>query len=357
MNQRTALYDLHIAAGARMVPFAGWDMPIHYGSQMDEHHAVRRAAGMFDVSHMAVIDVQGAGSQDYLRYLLANDVQRLKKPGKAFYSVMLNEQGGVIDDLITYFLAAGDYRLVVNAGTSQKDLDWLQAHVHRFDVTVTERPELALLAVQGPQARQRVAEALALPAALDLGVFTAMGHGDHFIARTGYTGEDGFEIALPAEPAQALWNQLLALGVVPCGLGARDTLRLEAGMNLYGNDMDDTVSPLESGLGWTVVLNSERNFIGAEALRQQQQAGIEHRLAGLILEDRGVMRAGQRVVTNLGDGVVTSGTFSPTLKRSIGLARLPAAATSMQVEVRGKLLAARFVKPPFVRNGKIKIDL
>jgi aminomethyltransferase len=357
MNQRTALYNLHIDAGASMVSFAGWDMPIHYGSLMDEHHAVRRAAGMFDVSHMTVIDIQGRGSQDYLRYLLANDVQRLKQPGKALYSVMLNEQGGVIDDLITYFLADGDYRLVVNAGTRQKDLDWLNAHLSGFDVTVTERPELALLAVQGPDARQRVADALALPAALDLGTFAAQRYGEHFIARTGYTGEDGFEIALPAEPAQVLWNQLQDFGVVPCGLGARDTLRLEAGMNLYGNDMDDSVSPLESGLGWTVVLNSERNFIGAEALRQQQQAGIERRLCGLILEDRGVMRAGQRIVTTEGDGVVTSGTFSPTLKRSIGLARLPAAATSVQVEVRGKLLAARCVKPPFVRNGATKIDL
>ncbi len=357
MNQRTALFDLHLEAGARMVPFAGWDMPIHYGSQMDEHQAVRRAAGMFDVSHMTVIDITGAGSQDYLRYVLANDVQRLKQPGKALYSTMLNEQGGVIDDLITYYLADGSYRLVVNAGTRQKDLDWLNARSDGFDVAVSERPELALLAVQGPTARQKVADALALPAALDLGVFAAQSYGDHFIARTGYTGEDGFEIALPAEPAQALWNQLLAFGVVPCGLGARDTLRLEAGMNLYGSDMDDGVSPLESGLGWTVVLDHERDFVGAEALRGIKRSGAQHRLTGIILEDRGVMRAGQRIATDAGDGIVTSGTFSPTLKRSIGLARLPIAASSVQIEVRGKLLAARCVKPPFVRHGEIKIDL
>ena len=357
MSQRTALYPLHVAAGAHMVPFAGWDMPVHYGSQMDEHHAVRRDAGMFDVSHMTVVDIEGSDSGPYLRHLLANDVQRLKQPGKALYSVMLNERGGVIDDLIAYFLDEDQYRLVVNAATSEKDLAWLRSQAGEFDVVVTERSELALLAVQGPDARRRVADALALPAVLDLGVFSARAYGDHFIARTGYTGEDGFEIALPAEAAESLWSQLVSFGVVPCGLGARDTLRLEAGMNLYGNDMDESVSPWESGLGWTVVLDGERDFVGADALRRQKQAGIERRQVGLILEDRGVMRAGQRVVTGTGDGVVTSGTFSPTLKRSIGLARVPTDARDFQVEVRGKLLATRCVKPPFVRNGEIKIDL
>lgn len=357
MNQRTALYDLHVEQGARLVPFGGWDMPIHYGSQMDEHHAVRNDAGIFDVSHMTVVDVQGAGSRDFLRHMLANDVQRLRKVGKALYSAMLNEQGGVIDDLIAYFMGEGDYRLVVNAATRKKDLDWLQAHSEGFAVTLTERPELAMIAVQGPAAREQVAAALAAPQLLQLGVFSALNLSDHFIARTGYTGEDGFEIILPATAAQALWRNLTAAGVSPCGLGARDTLRLEAGMNLYGNDMDESVSPLESGLAWTVVLDAERDFIGAEALRQQQKAGPAWRQSGVLLEDRGVLRAGHRIVTPVGEGLVTSGTFSPTLKRSIGLARLPVDADSLQVEVRGKSLAARCVNPPFVRHGQIKIDL
>lgn len=357
MNQRTPLYDLHVKQGARLVPFGGWDMPIHYGSQMDEHHAVRNDAGIFDVSHMTVVDVQGEGSEDFLRHVLANDVKRLRKVGKALYSAMLNEQGGVIDDLITYFMGDGDYRLVVNASTRQKDLDWLEAHCGDFAVTLTERAELAMIAVQGPTARERVGTALAAPQLLQLGVFSALNLGDHFIARTGYTGEDGFEIILPAAAAQVLWRELTAMGVAACGLGARDTLRLEAGMNLYGNDMDESVSPLESGLAWTLVLDAERDFIGAEALRQQQQDGPTWRQSGILLEDRGVLRAGQRIVTPVGEGVVTSGTFSPTLKCSIGLARLPIAADSLQVDVRGKLLAARCVNPPFVRHGQIKIDL
>lgn len=357
MNQRTPLYELHVEQGARMVPFGGWDMPIHYGSQMDEHHAVRNDAGIFDVSHMTVVDVQGEGSYDFLRHMLANDVARLRKVGKALYSAMLNEQGGVIDDLITYFMGDGDYRLVVNAATRQKDLDWLQAGSEGHAVTLTERAELAMIAVQGPAARQRVADALAAPELLKLGVFTAQRLGEHFVARTGYTGEDGFEIILPATAAQTLWRDLTAAGVSPCGLGARDTLRLEAGMNLYGNDMDESVSPLESGLEWTLVLDTDRDFIGAQALRRQQQDGPAWRQSGVLLEDRGVLRAGQRIVTLAGEGLVTSGTFSPTLKRSIGLARLPVAADSVQVDVRGKLLAARCVDPPFVRHGQVKIDL
>jgi aminomethyltransferase len=363
MGRRTPLYDLHVAQGARMVDFAGWDMPVLYGSQIEEHHAVRRAAGMFDVSHMCVLDLTGPDARAFLSYLLANDVGRLRQPGKALYSCMLNESGGVIDDLIVYFLREEWCRVVVNAGTRDKDLAWMRTQAARFAVDITERTDLAIVAVQGPEARAKVAALL--PAAergavMAMEPFFARECGAWFVGSTGYTGEDGFEVILPGEDAGPFWRALQAAGVACCGLGARDTLRLEAGMNLYGNDMDESQNPLESGLAWTVALAPrERNFIGRAALEALQARGLSRKLVGLLLTDRGVLRSHQKVlVPGVGEGETTSGTFSPTLQRSIAFARVPrAAGAEVQVDIRGKLLAARVVQLPFVRNGKILLAL
>ena len=361
MSQQTILNATHRAAGARMVDFGGWDMPIHYGSQMDEHHQVRRAAGMFDVSHMTVIDLHGTQVRAFLHQLLANNVDKLKSTGRAIYSCMLNERGGVIDDLIAYYLGDDFYRLVTNAATRDKDLAWIEKHAAAFGVTVKERPELALIAVQGPQARAAV---LPLVAADDrerleaLGKFSAIdARGAHdealFVARTGYTGEDGFEVVLPSDQAVAFWNRLAEVGVKPCGLGARDTLRLEAGMNLYGQDMDEDVTPLEAGLAWTVALDEGRDFIGRTALEAQKAVGVPRRMVGLVLEDKGILRHGQRVVTAVGDGEILSGTFAPTLGSSIAFARIPSGdAGDIGVDIRGRVVPARIVKYPFVRDGK-----
>ncbi len=357
MGLKTPLYQPPVAAGARMVDFGGWDMPVNYGSQIEEHHAVRRDAGMFDVSHMLSADVTGARAWDCLRHLLANDVARLKEPGKALYSCMLNEHGGVIDDLIVYFVNDDWFRVVVNAGTRDKDIAWLKSHAGAFGVDIKPRTDLAMIAVQGPNARAKAAALIGeyATAALALKPFSGRELGPYFIARTGYTGEDGWEIMLPAGAAAKFWGDLQAAGVAQCGLGARDTLRLEAGMNLYGNDMDENVSPLESGLTWTVAFDpAERDFIGRAALEALRKNGVPRKLVGLILEDRGVLRGHQKVIVpGVGEGELTSGTFSPTLQRSIGLARVPAATgEQVQVDIRGKLLAARIVKYPFVRNGK-----
>ncbi|MCH8058055.1 MAG: glycine cleavage system aminomethyltransferase GcvT [Proteobacteria bacterium] len=355
MMRRTALYQAHVAAGARMVDFTGWEMPIHYGSQINEHHQVRNEAGMFDVSHMTVVDIHGPQTREFLSFLLANDVAKLQQPGTALYSCMLNQGGAVIDDLIAYFLAEEWFRLVVNAATRDKDLAWLERQGAAFSVTITEQPELAMIAVQGPQARARVLSLLSedhAVAADALQPFTAEHYGDLFIARTGYTGEDGFEVSIPAHQAEDFWQRLLEAGVAPCGLGARDTLRLEAGMNLYGQDMDEDVTPLESGLGWTVAMKDNRRFIGREALETQTARGISLRLVGLVLEGRGILRPRQKVLTARGEGETTSGGFAPTLRKAIALARIPAGADdSCEVEIRGKLLPARIVKVPFVRNG------
>ncbi len=361
MGQRTPLYDAHLGRGARMVDFGGWDMPVNYGSQVEEHHAVRRDAGMFDVSHMRVVDLRGERTREFLGRLLANDVARLAEPGKALYSCMLRDDGGVLDDLIVYFLEPDWFRLVVNAGTADKDIAWISAHAGDFGVGVTPRRDLAMVAAQGPNARDKAAGCLPAAcreAALALKPFYATRCGEWMVARTGYTGEDGFEVMLPATDVVAFWDALEAAGVAPCGLGARDTLRLEAGMNLYGSDMDETVTPLESGLAWTVAMKDDRPFIGRAALEAQKTAGVGRKLVGLLLEDRGVLRAHQRVLCpGGGEGELTSGTFSPTLQRSIGLARVPATAgEQLQVDIRGKLLAARVVKPPFVRNGKSLIE-
>lgn len=356
MTHRTPLYQAHLDAGARMVDFGGWDMPINYGSQIEEHHQVRRTAGMFDVSHMAVVDLHGEGVRAFLSQLLANDVGKLRSPGKALYSCMLSETGGVIDDLITYFLDETWFRLVVNAATRENDLAWIERQAVGHRLEIVEREDLAMIAVQGPLARESVFSLLdgdAEERAVALQPFNATQLGELFIARTGYTGEDGFEITLPGRAAPEFWTRLARAGVAPCGLGARDTLRLEAGMNLYGQDMDETVTPLESGLSWTVAMRDERAFIGREALEAQKAGGLDKTFIGLVLESRGVLRHGQRVVTAEGEGELTSGSFSPTLERAIGLARVPAGVTGeCEVDIRGRLLGARIVRPPFVRNGR-----
>jgi aminomethyltransferase len=367
LGRRTPLYDLHVALGARMVDFGGWDMPVNYGSQIEEHHAVRRDAGIFDVSHMCVIDARGARVREFLSRLLANDVAKLTIPGKALYSCMLNEQGGVIDDLIVYFNDEAWFRIVVNAGTRDKDLEWMRKVAAPYGVELTERTDLAMVAVQGPNARAKAAELLApehRDAALALEVFSGKQLGDWFVARTGYTGEDGFEIMLPAGEARDVWTELNRLGVKSAGLGARDTLRLEAAMNLYGNDMDESQNPLESGLAWTVSFeNPARDFIGRKALEELKAKGLGRKLVALVLEDRGVLRGHQKVFIDgqadagANAGEVTSGTFSPTMEKSIALARVPReAGATVQVDVRGKLLKARVVKAPFVRHGKVLVS-
>ena len=361
MPRQTPLNELHRAAGARMVDFGGWDMPVNYGSQIEEHHAVRREAGMFDVSHMQVVDIEGPDARAFLRRALANNVDKLTSPGRALYSCMLNERGGVVDDLITYFFRDDWFRLVVNAGTAAKDIAWLQrlAGEWKSDVAIKPRTELAIIAVQGPRAREIVWKAFPQTKAPSeaIGAFNAAIAGDVMVGRTGYTGEDGFEVVVPASQVQSAWKALESAGARPCGLGARDTLRLEAGMNLYGQDMDEDVSPLDAGLAWTVDLAAPRDFVGKAALQSKGQASD---FAGLLLLDAGgVLRAHQKVITAKGEGEITSGTFSPTLSRSIALARLPrgvAPGDTVHVQVRDKQLAARVVKLPFVRKGKVLVE-
>jgi len=359
MGKRTPLYDTHVASGAKIVDFGGWDMPLAYGSQIEEHHAVRRDAGMFDVSHMCPVDVTGADARAFLRRLVANNVDKLTQPGKALYACMLNHAGGVIDDLIIYFLREDRFRVVVNASTAEKDLAWMEKVRldSGFGEMIMPRRDLAMIAVQGPNARSKFWQVrpAARAATEDLGAFFAAEVGELFVGRTGYTGEDGFEVMLPAADAPKLWAELKAAGVVEAGLGARDTLRLEAGMNLYGNDMDETVSPLDAGLAWTVDLKSPREFVGRAALERD---GARRAFVGLKLLDKGVLRAHQKVVTPEGDGEITSGTFSPTLGFSVAMARVPIGVKvgdTVQVEIRGKLMPARVVKMPFVRNGKALI--
>lgn len=356
MGKKTPLYDCHLDAGGKIVDFGGWDMPIHYGSQIQEHNAVREAAGMFDVSHMTIVDVRGPDAKAYLQKLLANDVDKLQETGKALYTGMLNNDGGVIDDLIVYRME-GWYRTVVNCATREKDLEWMTAHTKGFDISLTERPEMAMIAVQGPEARGMVQKVR--PEAADLidtlKIFQGLAQHGWFYARTGYTGEDGLEIMIPKEDAADFWQQLSEAGVQPCGLGARDTLRLEAGMNLYGNDMDESTSPLIAGMGWTVAWEpSDRDFIGRAALEAEKASGIAMKQVGLVLETRGVMRSHQKVVVDgAGEGEVTSGTFSPTLQYSIAIARVPATTgDTAQVDLRGKLTDVRVIKLPFVRNGQ-----
>lgn len=365
MSRQTPLHSQHLAAAARMVDFHGWLMPLHYGSQLEEHHQVRRAAGIFDTSHMTIVDVSGEQAEAYLRQLLANDVARLTEPGKALYSAMLNEDGGVIDDLIVYRLVEGGFRLVVNSATREKDLAWLGLQAQPFAVHLQERSELAMIALQGPEAPAIMANLLNAVEAQRLaamrpffGFNFATCHGDIFIATTGYTGELGYELLLPATQAAAVWQALLALGAAPCGLGARDTLRLEAGMNLYGQEMDDNTSPLAANMGWTIAWQpEERSFVGRSELEAERLQPVA-RLIGLLLEGRGVLRTGQqlRVTDSTGqqhEGVITSGSFSPTLGQGIALARIPAVeVAAIDVAMRNSWITVKAVKPAFVRHGQ-----
>ena len=397
MGHRTPLYQAHTSAGAKIVDFGGWDMPLHYGSQVREHQQVRQHAGMFDVSHMTVVDVSGADACTFLRHLLANDVARLTEPGTALYSVMLNHNGGVVDDLIVYYLHDTCYRLVVNCATREKDLAWMRAQSGDFTVTIDERPDLAIIAVQGPAALRALDAALVNEVLADdtetqnplshttnileqldkLSPFhsitidathIAAKHSSEpwLIARTGYTGEDGVEIILPSEDAESLWNALRASGTEPVGLGARDTLRLEAGLNLYGHEMDEETSPLEANLAWTIAWQDEtRDFVGRTALKAHGKP--DYKLVGLVMMEKGVLRAGQTLsiidASSSGSsrsGHITSGTFSPSLQCGIALARIPVenfskivtGAAQISVNIRGKSIPLELVKPPFVRHGK-----
>ncbi|UAA37739.1 glycine cleavage system aminomethyltransferase GcvT [Paraneptunicella aestuarii] len=356
MLSTTVLHAKHHESNAKMVDFHGWDMPLHYGSQIEEHHAVRQDAGMFDVSHMTIVDVKGDDAQAYLRYLLANDVAKLRVPGKALYSGMLNESGGVVDDLIVYYFTEQDYRLVVNSATREKDLDWLNKIAEGYKVSITVRDDLAMIAVQGPNAIEKVGTLLdeEQHKLVDgLRPFFGVQAGDLFIATTGYTGEAGYEIMVNTDEAGAFWDKLLGAGVKPCGLGARDTLRLEAGMNLYGQDMDETISPLAANMGWTITWEpQDRDFVGREALTRQKEEGTEQ-LVGLVMTEKGVLRTGLKVKVGDEEGVITSGTFSPTLGHSIAMARVPAnVGDTVEVEMRKKWVTVNVVKPGFVRNGK-----
>ena len=354
----TPLLDQHKKLNAKIVDFGGWALPVNYGSQIEEHHAVRNDAGMFDVSHMTVSDVTGAQTIAFLEHVLANDINKISNtPGKALYSCLLNHDGGVIDDLIVYYLNNKHCRLVTNASTNEKDMAWLNKQAQDFDITFKERPDLALLAVQGPKALEKCAEVLKPEFATLVNSLTRFQGGfcgEEFAGRTGYTGEDGVEFIVSAELANKLWEQFLGAGVRPCGLGARDTLRLESGMSLYGNDLDEQHSPLESGLSWTVSLKNDRDFIGKSALTEP----AKHQMLGLILTDRGVLRGHQAVLLNGSEiGEITSGTFSPTLEQSIALARISSDVTlnigdTVQIAVRKKQLNAVIAQSPFVKNGK-----
>ncbi len=357
--KHTPLYQAHIDAGGKMVDFGGWEMPLNYGSQIEEHHQVRNDVGMFDVSHMTTVDFKGAEAKKFLQTLIANDVAKLKDAGKALYSCMLNETGGVVDDLIVYYQDDQNYRMVINAGTTEKDIAWINAQAQGFDVAVEPKLDLAMIAVQGPNARGKVYEAIpgVEDVAGELKPFNSASLGGLFIARTGYTGEDGFEIMLPEKSAEFTWKMLMEVGVKPCGLGARDTLRLEAGMSLYGSEMNEEISPLEAALTWTVDLTDEdRRFVGRDALEALKNKGANNTIVGLVLEGKGVIRDHQKVVTNNGEGEVTSGTFSPTMSKAIALASVPKDSQGLcEIEMRNKMVSAKIVKPPFVRNGKVLV--
>ena len=376
--KRTSLHQVQLEAGAKLVPFAGWEMPLHFGSQIAEHQAVRDAAGVFDVSHMAQVDVIGEEAEAFLRYLLVGDVGTLE-PGRALYSLALNESAGILDDLMVYRTVGAThaspdseapeggrgmprpyedghqsqshprFRIVFNASTREKLANWLEIHGERFAAEVHFRDDLAMLAIQGPSAIGLAEEAIGGKLAT-LDKFSVTEVGESLVARTGYTGEDGVEIMMPGTASIELWNRLGELGIHYCGLGARDTLRLEAGLNLYGQDMDESTHPLESRLGWTVAWNpDDRDFIGRKRLQEIAEVGSERELKGIRLMDKGVMRPGSEVETPSGRGVVTSGSYSPSLGYSIGLARVPAGVKGeVRVIIRGVPREARVVSPRFI---------
>ena len=358
MGKKTCLYEKHLESSGKIVDFAGWDMPVNYGSQIEEHNFVRNSAGVFDVSHMTIIDLGGLDAEKYLRYLLANDIAKLTTPGKALYSAMLNHDGYVLDDLIVYRMR-DSYRLVVNCATREKDLRWLIQNSDGFRVSIEEKPRLAILAINGPNSISMCCELVSSEDAArikELKYFQGTELREWFVARTGYTGELGLEFIVPVEDAPSLWAELLELDVKPVGLGARDTLRLEAGMNLYGQEMDELTSPLSANMERTIAYDPpNREFIGRAALiahNELRKAGKIPVLVGLTLESRGMLRSGQKVLTERGEGLITSGGFSPTLKHSIALARIPNDSLSCEVELRGVPTALRIIEPNFVRFGK-----
>lgn len=355
MTQTTPLLQEHQRVGATIVPFAGWSMPLHYGSQLQEHQAVRQHVGMFDVSHMAIIDLLGPGVRDFLRYLLANDVDKLAHRGQAQYNCLLNDNGGIIDDVIIYFMDVEHYRMISNAGTREKVLSWLNRYVADFSVGIHERTDLGIIAIQGPDALKVITPLLTAnqhDLTATLAPFEFAHEGNFFIARTGYTGEDGYEWILPHKALVDTWRKLSEAGVKACGLGARDTLRLEAGYNLSGQDINETTSPYESRMGWVVTLaEDDREFIGRAALELQQSQGVKRQLVGLVLESPGVLRSHMPIFTGEKRiGEITSGSFSPHLQAGIALARLNTPVpTEVTVEIRGQRLPCRIVKPPFTK--------
>ena len=363
MLKETSLIDAHRRLKAKLVDFGGWNMPLHYGSQIAEHQAVRSAVGVFDVSHMTVIDVEGEEARAWLRMLLANDIARLREDGRALYSAMLNDEGGVIDDLIVYRLGVDLYRVIVNCSTREKDLQWMRLHTEGFAVQLRERDDLSMIAVQGPKTLELLRACLTD----DVDTIPVFSSGqierdgvDYFLGRTGYTGEDGFEILLPNEHADAFWQWLIDAGAQACGLGARDTLRLEAGLNLYGHEMDDSVSPLVANMAWTIAWDPDyRRFIGRDIIEREKLLGVKEKLVGLLLREKGVLRQGLEVFSDsaAGSGIVTSGTFSPTLGYSIALARVPVQfSEKCWVDIRGRKLQLDIVKPGFVKHGKSVIN-
>ena len=351
--KRTFLNQAHLDHGGKLVDFSGWSLPIHYGSQIKEHLAVRHGVGIFDVSHMTIIDCKGPMVRDFLRRVLANDVGSLAI-NQALYSVLLNERGGIVDDLIVYRLS-DCYRLVTNAATKDKVLAWLD--LQNLEQIQLEELDLSMIAIQGPRSLQAIGSWSKTYDFESLKPFSCVLIDEVLVARTGYTGEDGFELIVPNEQVVGAWNFFVNEGAVPAGLGARDTLRLEAGLNLYGQDMDEEVDPLVSNLGWTVKWEPEdRDFVGRDAL-QIRRNDLDEKLVGLILIGKGVLRHGQRVLTDHGEGVITSGSFSPSMDCSIALARVPKLARERcRVEIRDKLVDAVVVKPPFVKHGKVLVE-
>jgi aminomethyltransferase len=356
LSRRTPLYEAHLAAGARMVPFAGWQMPVSYEGVRPEHLAVRSACGVFDVSHMGQIATRGPGALDLLQRLLSNDVASIDVGG-AQYAVLCREDGGVLDDLFTYRLGDDRYLTVTNAANHDRDLAWFREHAPPFDAEVRDRlDDYAMLAVQGPTARGIVSGVLEgeLPRRMRTATLTvqeAIGGGEALVCGTGYTGEDGVEVLIDPAGAEALWSALLEAGATPAGLGARDTLRLEACFHLYGNDLSVERNPIEAGLGWCCV--EETGFIGSDAVARARADGTPERLAPFVLTERGVPRQGNPVLAD-GEpaGLVTSGTFSPSLEQGVGMAYvrrdLAEPGTELEIDVRGRHRAARVEKRPLL---------
>jgi aminomethyltransferase len=349
--RRTPLYNRHAAAGARLVPFAGWEMPVQYIGIREEHLAVRRGAGVFDVSHMGQVQTRGPGAVAFLQRMLSNDVRRLPEGG-AQYSVMCREDGGVLDDLFTYRLADCEFLTVTNASNHEKDLAWLQSHAGEFDVDVIDaHARFAMLAVQGPNARGLVHGLTDgnLPSRFHVCQRTVAGV-PMLVCGTGYTGEDGVELLLDPEHAGAVWDAIVHAGATPVGLGARDTLRLEVCFHLYGNDMDEHRNPIEAGLGWCC--KEATGFIGSEAVAEVRQNGTPEKLAPFVIEGQGIARQGNPVI---GGGEVTSGTFSPCLERGIGMAYVSSAraepGTQIEIDVRGRHRPAVIESKPLYKKG------